>query len=66
MWNNLGRFLRACWKDENGALTTLEYLILTLLLGGIAGAIVVGLRGSLTGTHNSMMNTITGITGSGF
>lgn len=45
---------------------TLEYLIMALLIAGVAGAVVAALTSNMAGTHNTMVDIITNITGSGF
>lgn len=61
VWASLKRFL----VGESG-FTALQYLILALLLGSIAFAAAAALTTTVAATHNSMVNNVTAITGSGF
>ncbi|MBO8160686.1 MAG: Flp family type IVb pilin [Thermosipho sp. (in: Bacteria)] len=61
MWKNFVNFL----KDEDGTIS-IEYLILAFLLTGVAGLIAAGITDALRTTHNSQVNSITDILGSGY
>lgn len=69
-----GTNLKACkggyfvwtWFRNHRGVTTLEYLVLALLLGGIGVAIVAGVSGALADTYNSAVNNVVGITGGGY
>ena len=52
-------------KNEKGS-TTAEYLILALLIIGVAAAVVTGLKTPLANTHNNAVDKIIDITGSGY
>lgn len=65
MWQKAVSKLSRFWLDQTGSVTA-EYLILALLLGGIAVAVIAGLNSPLVQVHNRAIDTITAITGSGF
>lgn len=64
MWFRLKKVVESL-SDDKGVIT-LEYLIMALLIAGVAGVVVAALKSNMAGTHNAMVNIITGITGSGF
>lgn len=64
MWAGLKK-LAKLFSDDKG-LVTLEYLIMALLIAGVAGLIVAALSSNMADTHDAMVNIITGVTGSGF
>lgn len=56
---------RMLFADRRGTIA-LQYLILALILGGIAVAVAAGVTGALRSTHNSAVESVLNITGSGF
>ncbi|MHB1127548.1 MAG: Flp family type IVb pilin [Bacillota bacterium] len=61
----LWRKIKEVWTNEEGVTTT-EYLLLALLITGVVAAIVTGVKSALVTTHNSVVNNIINITGSGY
>jgi hypothetical protein len=58
MVSNIKRFLKSIWHDQRGAVTTVEIIGYTVLIGGATALVGYGLTTAYRGLTGSVIKTI--------